>query len=167
MNIKKAKEKLNVPLREATLCFFVRENKILLGMKKRGFATGKWNGFGGKVEVGESTDEGAVRECNEEVEMNPNDLKLMAVLDCYHESNVNANQRVNVYISRGWTGEPVETDEMKPEWFKVEDLPYDKMWVDDKIWLPMILEGKKVKAEFLFDGDKILDQNLSIVEELS
>ncbi|CAN0505072.1 unnamed protein product, partial [Ectocarpus sp. 12 AP-2014] len=33
--------------------------EILLGMKKRGFGEGKWNGFGGKVESGESVEEAA------------------------------------------------------------------------------------------------------------
>eukprot|EP00729_Bicosta_minor_P028396 gene28396-12164_t len=41
-------------------------SRILLGMKKRGFGAGKWNGFGGKVEVGETIVEGAVREMQEE-----------------------------------------------------------------------------------------------------
>ncbi len=34
---------------------------VLLGLKKRGFGVGKWNGFGGKVEPGESIIDGAVR----------------------------------------------------------------------------------------------------------
>lgn len=41
---------------------FVREStKILLGYKKRGFGQGRWNGFGGKVEQGETVEEGAIR----------------------------------------------------------------------------------------------------------
>ena len=40
---------------------------MLLGMKKRGFGTGKWNGFGGKVEVGETVADAAQRELEEEV----------------------------------------------------------------------------------------------------
>jgi 8-oxo-dGTP pyrophosphatase MutT (NUDIX family) len=37
-------------------------NKALLGMKKRGFGSGFYNGFGGKVEPGETIAEAAVRE---------------------------------------------------------------------------------------------------------
>ena len=40
--------------------------EILLGMKKRGFGQGKWNGFGGKVKEGESIRECARRETLEE-----------------------------------------------------------------------------------------------------
>jgi len=39
---------------------------LLLGLKMRGFGVGKWNGFGGKVERGESIRQAAVRECKEE-----------------------------------------------------------------------------------------------------
>lgn len=36
-----------------TLCMVIRDSELLLGMKKRGFGVGRWNGFGGKVEMGE------------------------------------------------------------------------------------------------------------------
>ena len=39
-----------------------QDSKVLLGMKKRGFGTGFYNGFGGKVEPGETILEAAVRE---------------------------------------------------------------------------------------------------------
>ena len=45
-----------------TLVFLRREGEVLLGMKKRGFGEGKWNGFGGKVEAGETIVEAAARE---------------------------------------------------------------------------------------------------------
>ena len=34
-----------------TLVFLRDGSKVLLGMKKRGFGAGKWNGFGGKVRI--------------------------------------------------------------------------------------------------------------------
>jgi 8-oxo-dGTP pyrophosphatase MutT (NUDIX family) len=42
-------------------------SRILLGMKKRGFGSGKWNGFGGKVEPSDaSIEHAACREMAEE-----------------------------------------------------------------------------------------------------
>ena len=49
-----------------TLCIIYQDRKILLGMKKRGFGVGKWNGFGGHVEEAESIEEAAKREVFEE-----------------------------------------------------------------------------------------------------
>lgn len=40
-----------------TLCLIRKGDHILLGMKKRGFGEGRWNGFGGKVKDNESIDE--------------------------------------------------------------------------------------------------------------
>ena len=44
-----------------TLVLVTRPNQVLLGMKKRGFGMGRWNGFGGKVEKGETILEAAKR----------------------------------------------------------------------------------------------------------
>lgn len=44
-----------------TLVLVVQPERILLGMKKRGFGAGRWNGFGGKVEEGETIEDGAKR----------------------------------------------------------------------------------------------------------
>ncbi|CAM9501116.1 unnamed protein product [Choristocarpus tenellus] len=57
--------------KDLTLVFCRREGKegkkeILLGKKKRGFGEGKWNGFGGKVEAGETIVEASCRELLEE-----------------------------------------------------------------------------------------------------
>lgn len=44
-----------------TLMFVLDSGRVLLGMKKRGFGVGRWNGFGGKVQAGETVEEGAIR----------------------------------------------------------------------------------------------------------
>ena len=44
-----------------TLIFVRNGSEVLLGLKKRGFGVGKWNGFGGKVEPGETISQGAKR----------------------------------------------------------------------------------------------------------
>ena len=49
-----------------TLVVIHQNGKVLLGMKKRGFGMGKWNGFGGKVDQGESIEGAAKREVFEE-----------------------------------------------------------------------------------------------------
>ena len=40
--------------------------RVLLGLKKRGFGEGNWNGFGGKKEDGETLRKCAARELEEE-----------------------------------------------------------------------------------------------------
>lgn len=45
---------------------YSKNSLVMMGMKKRGFGVGKWNGFGGKVEAGESNEQAAIRELEEE-----------------------------------------------------------------------------------------------------
>lgn len=54
-------EKMNTTPVKMTLVFVRNHHTILLGLKKRGFGLGKWNGFGGKVIAGETFTQAAVR----------------------------------------------------------------------------------------------------------
>ncbi|EKD53219.1 MAG: NUDIX hydrolase [uncultured bacterium] len=167
MNIKEYESTLKEPLRQVTITLLLRENQILLAMKKRGFGAGKWNGVGGKANDGEDVVDAAIRETHEEIGVIPNNLELVGTINFYHPFNADGkgfNQQVNVYLSRDWDGEPVETDEMNPQWFEIDEIPYKEMWWDDEIWFPIILKGSKVKASFMFDeNEKIIDQ---IIEEV-
>jgi 8-oxo-dGTP pyrophosphatase MutT (NUDIX family) len=167
MNIADYKSELQLPLRKSTLCFLVRDDEILLAMKKRGFGKDRWNGVGGKPDGEETILETAIRETQEEIEVTPQDMELVAVLDFYFSNNPDWNQQVAAYFSRTWEGEPKETEEMKPEWYKKDGLPFEAMWPDDDFWLRPVLSGSKVKAEFLFgENDAVLDHNVVEVDIL-
>ena len=49
------------PNKLLTLLFVIESDRVLLGMKKRGFGAGRWNGFGGKVDRDETIEEAAKR----------------------------------------------------------------------------------------------------------
>lgn len=147
-------------VQQATLCFVVDPNNgkpsVLLGLKKRGFGVNKWNGFGGKIGENESVEEAAVREIFEETTLHvlPDDLKKAGEISfATEEKNGTDEWNVHVFITHHWHGSPAETDEMKPEWFTTENIPYNQMWADDQHWLPFVLEGKKINARFVFEND--------------
>ena len=49
-------------MRDTSLVYPVgQDGRILLGRKRRGMGFGKWNGFGGKIEAGETMRECAAR----------------------------------------------------------------------------------------------------------
>ena len=52
----------------------------------------------------------------------------------------------------------------KLEWFKRNGLPYNKMWDSDRYWLPRILEGKRIKATFIWKEDNETVDKYSIDE---
>lgn len=145
-----------IPLRKATLCFLLRENNILLARKKRGFAKEKINGVGGKVNNGESIKSAAIRETFEEIGVKVKSLKQTAILNFYFTHNYDWNQQVIVYEVRKWEGDPKESEEVDPFWCSLKKIPYEKMWWDDRLWLPKILDGKRVKASFLFNEKQVV-----------
>jgi 8-oxo-dGTP pyrophosphatase MutT (NUDIX family) len=148
-----------------TLIFLLRNNQILLGLKKRGFGMGKWNGFGGKVERGESIYESAKRELIEECCLTPTNLKFIGFITFKYDIEEKPLQ-VNVFTSDSFEGEMKETEEMKPQWFDISDLPYDQMWADDKYWYPLMFENKQFYANFLFKGyDEIVSYSVQEVSE--
>jgi len=147
-------------MRDVTLCYLLdkENNKILLGMKKRGFGQGKLNGIGGKVEENETIEQAAVREIHEEigVKIDLNDIKKVAELDFtfpFVEKEKDWDQTVHVFLINKWFGKPVETEEIKPEWHNIDNIPFDRMWKDDPHWLHRVINGEKLKASFVFDED--------------
>jgi len=143
-----------------TLCIIQQGDRVLLGMKKRGFGKGRWNGFGGKVQEGETIAEAAKRELKEEAGIVTEDLQERGILEFTFQNNPELLE-VRVFYVSHFTGEPVETEEMRPQWFSAGEIPFEHMWPDDKLWLPLFLEGKRFKGTFLFQGmDTLLSHEL-------
>ena len=157
-------------LRDVTLVFLIKRSSsgqisdICLAMKKRGFGMGRWNGVGGKVASNETIEEAARRETQEEIGVTPQDLQKVAEMDFYFEPNPDWNQLMHVYLAEHWEGEVAESEEMRPQWYSVVEIPFAQMWPDDQFWLPDILKGNMVKASFTFgDGDAILKHEVAVI----
>ncbi|MBU1148918.1 8-oxo-dGTP diphosphatase [Patescibacteria group bacterium] len=156
-----------------SLCLLIKKDgnqikEICLAMKKRGFGSGYWNGSGGKQEAQDKTIEDTLlRETQEEIGVKMTDFQKVGILDFYFKENPEWNQRMHIYLCDKWQGKPTETEEMKPQWFTVDQIPYGKMWLDDIYWLPKVLEGKLVKGQFSFaPGNKIIDHQLEVVTKI-
>ena len=149
-----------------TLCVIYQHPRVLLGMKKRGFGAGKWNGFGGKVLPQETIIEGAVREIKEESNIDAAKLKEAGVIEFEFKGNSELLE-VHIFGVEQFKGKPTESEEMKPRWFYIDEIPFEDMWPDDKYWFPLFLRGKKFKGKFLFGkSDLILEKELREVKEI-
>lgn len=150
-------------MKVVTILFCLREGQVLLGMKKRGFGEGKWNGFGGKVQEGETIEEATVREMREEsgIEVAQENLRKVAHLTfCFADGSVFDG---HAFMAETWQGEPAETDEMSPRWFPLTEIPWESMWRDDPLWLPHVLNGRTVRFTCHFDetGEEVARFELS------
>ncbi|CAG4992395.1 unnamed protein product [Colias eurytheme] len=151
-----------------TLVFLRKDSEILLGFKKRGFGVNKWNGFGGKLEPNESIVEAAARELKEEccVDVRTGDLKNIAHLEFTFEGEPTLMD-VRVFSTDIFQGIPQETDEMRPKWFHCDQVPFDDMWPDDRIWFPYMLKGILFYGKFHYKGlDTILNYNIEELESM-
>jgi mutator protein MutT len=149
------------------LAIITDEKRILLAMKKRGFGSGYWNGPGGKVEEGEAVEAALIRECHEEVGITITKFEKVALHD-FKFPDGRSDMVVHTFRCTQWEGEPMESDEMAPQWFDQTEIPYDRMWADDRYWLPLVLAGKKLSTEFTFDHEQnMLAYAVNEVEKLA
>jgi 8-oxo-dGTP diphosphatase len=146
----------------ATLVFGVRDERLLLIHKKRGLGAGKINAPGGRLEDGETPRECAVREVIEEVGVRP--LELEWVGENRFQFVDGYSIHVYVFVASGCEGEPVETDEAIPLWADVAEIPFERMWEDDRLWVPLVLERRRFSGRYLFDGDAMLGYSLEVGE---
>ncbi len=143
---------------EATLCFILDgspPSRILLGRKKRGFGRGKLNGLGGKVRANETPIRTIVREVMEEaaVVISPDTLRSAGTVTFHFPFDRSSDHHVHVFVTSDWEGDPEESAEMAPAWFPIDSIPFDRMWDDDRYWLPHVLAGERIRAEFTFAED--------------
>lgn len=143
-------------LPQKTLCFALKGDEILLGWKKIGFGKNRWNGAGGKIDPMEFEEDAALRELSEEFGIIPQHLEKVAEITFTFPENPDEDwdQLVHVYLTRSWEGEITESDEMKPRWFPIDEIPYNAMWSADRLWLPEILKGEEIRARFSFDENQ-------------
>lgn len=153
------------PSEHATLLFVIQDERILLIRKKRGLGAGKINGPGGRVESGETPLECAVREVEEELLVTPTGVTWVGTL-CFQFADGYALE-VRVFRAGGCEGTPTETDEAIPLWVPLDAIPYDEMWADDRMWMPMLLAGESFDGCFLFDDDRMTGFDLGSREEES
>ena len=155
-----------------TLMFLLADDQVLLIHKKTGHGAGKVNAPGGKLEASEGVIECACREVFEEVGLIVDNPVVGAEMRFVERDGP---QWLGFALTATvFPGDLQETVEAKPFWCPVAEIPYDKMWPDDAIWLPMLLSNREesrrpqvpIVGNFLFDNQQLLEYEFDGAESL-
>jgi 8-oxo-dGTP pyrophosphatase MutT (NUDIX family) len=154
-----------------TLLLVVDENepkRVLLGEKKTGFGKGFYNGFGGKVEDSdENVLAAALRELEEEACIKALDAKEIGrITFVWIDEPEKPPWLVHIFRADAYSGQPSETDEMRPQWFALDEIPFQQMWADDQHWYPYVFQRKNFEGTFNFKQvTTLVDFQLNEVQE--
>ena len=143
----------------ATLLFVFRQRDVLLIRKRRGLGAGKINAPGGRVEEGETIEQAAVREVVEEVGVTP--LEPVYKGENRFQFTDGYSLHIHIFTSASFVGEPITTEEAIPLWYPVSAFPFDEMWVDDALWIPLMMRGERFSGRFIFQRETMLSYSLS------
>jgi 8-oxo-dGTP diphosphatase len=146
------------PTETAVLCYLFDDDKVLLIDKKTGLGKGLVNAPGGHIEAEETASEAAMREITEETGISVPSVDYRGTLEFQFTDGL--AMRGHIFFAHEHSGTLTETDEANPFWCPLSELPYDRMWEDDKLWLPVALAGKRFKGQFIFDGERMLSSRL-------
>lgn len=135
----------------ATLCFIQQDEDVLLIEKKRGAGAGLLNAPGGKVKSGESPVTATKREVKEEVGIVVGDLEKRG--EILFRVGDELFSFVHVFHTNEFNGTPSESSEGQPKWVRWDNLPFARMWSGDKLWVPRVLTGKKIRGRITLSTD--------------
>ena len=152
------------PKKHATLVYLLRESSVLLIHKLSGHGSGRVNAPGGRLEENESIYQCAVREVREEVGIQVVSLSPAAALRFYDIGN-GFSMAGYVFTSRAFEGDAVSSNEAKPFWCGLDEIPYQEMWEDDALWLPQVLAGDCIHGDFIFENDCLRSHDVGRVDQ--
>lgn len=149
----------------ATLCYVEDGDKILMlhrNKRENDYHNGKYNGLGGKVELGETPEECAIREVKEESGLTVSDAQFSGFISFPKFDKVN-DWHVFIYRFKQFTGEIRDSYEGTLEWVeksKLFDLP---LWDGDKIFLKWVFDNELFHSKFNYKDGKFVDYEVKFL----
>lgn len=149
----------------ATLCYVIdkKNQKTLMifrNKKPNDYHEGKWNGLGGKFEQGESPEECAVREIEEESGLKVKSIQMKGFIT-FPMFDGKDDWYVFLFTSEDFEGELIDSPEGHLEWIPTDNLTRINLWDGDKIFIPWLYEEKYFSAKFNYVDGKFVDYQVS------
>lgn len=147
----------------ATLCYVQKDDHTLMlyrNKKENDYHEGKWNGLGGKFELGESPEDCAVREVKEEAGLNTLSLKMKGFIS-FPLFDGKDDWHVFLFVIDKFEGELIDSPEGELEWIPNEKLTEINLWEGDKYFIPWLFEEKFFSAKFIYDNGEYISHEVN------
>lgn len=145
----------------ATLCYVIdkKNNSTLMihrVKKENDYHHGKWNGLGGKFEIGESPEECAVREIMEESGLRVKDIVMKGFIT-FPLFDGKEDWYVFLFITNNFEGKLIDSNEGNLAWVPNSQLTEINLWDGDKIFIPWLFGEKFFSAKFNYKNGEFVD----------
>ena len=153
----------------ATLCYVMDKSTdstlmIFRNKKKNDYHQGKWNGLGGKFNPGESPEECAIREIEEESGLKVGAVKMKGFIT-FPLFDGKDDWYVFVFTADEFDGRQIDSPEGKLEWISNEKLAEINLWEGDKVFIPWLFEDKFFSGKFNYKDGKFIDYTVEFYFE--
>lgn len=143
----------------STLCYIRRDNQTLMLhriKKENDMHAGKWNGLGGKFEEGETPEECAIREIEEESGLIAKDITLKGFLT-FPDFSGGETWHVWLYLVTDFSGELIESGEGELAWIDDEKIYDLNLWEGDKIFIKCLDQEGFFSGKFVYEDKELID----------
>ena len=154
-------------MRYTTLCYLENpagEYLMLHRVKKENDCNrDKWIGIGGKFLDGESPEECALREINEETGLTVTGYRYRGIVTFV--SDRWETEYMHLFTADAWTGEQRPCDEGELAWVAKKDVSALRLWDGDRIFLKLLIERDTFfSLKLSYDGDELIETELDGVK---
>lgn len=150
-------------MKNTTLCYIFRGEECLLlhrNKKEEDPSAGKWIGVGGKLEEGESPEDGVLRETLEETGLTLTDYRYRGVVTFV--SDQWEGEYMHLFTATGFEGEVSHCEEGTLVWRPFQDLFHLPCWAGDIIFLKELLVNPQFfSLKLEYQGEKLLGASLN------
>ena len=129
--------------------------------KKNDYHRGKWNGLGGKFEPGESPEECAVREIEEESGLTIKNIEMKGFIT-FPNFDGKEDWYVFLFTADEYEGELIDSNEGNLDWIPNEKLTEINLWEGDKYFIPWLFKEKFFSAKFIYENGNYISHEVCI-----
>jgi 8-oxo-dGTP diphosphatase len=157
-------ERLDFTMILATLCYINDGDKTLMlhrVRKENDVHQGKWNGLGGKFEVGESPEECVIREIKEESGLTITSPTLRGVLT-FPDFSHGSDWYVFLFTANQFSGDLIESPEGNLAWIETNKLLDLNLWAGDRIFIPLLAGDKFISVKMQYSKGELLSHQMNL-----